>query len=326
MGVFNLSYNSSKSFDGYSTSRLVSSWGKSFNDFTVNASFEKSLDGSKSRFQQKGAFYISLSLPLGAKTIRAYTGRRGDTIRSGAAYSERINDHVNYRVSAERQNDSSDKLISGNVSLLPRYVQLNLGASRSDFNSTYTGQIFGGIVAHKNGVTLSPYPVQDTFGIAEIGDASGVKISTPYGPVWTDFSGQAVIPHLDSYKNSSVEISTQTLPRRLDLLNGYRSVEAGRGSVNYVNFDVIKVQRLLINTTDEQGEALPKGSAVLDTDYNFITTVLDSGVIFISNYQPGQKLNVAMPDAKSCVMIIEPLKEINDDAIYETTSAVCHAP
>lgn len=326
VGGFNVSYSSSKSFYQYSSDRIVASWGKSFDGFSVNASFEKTIGKVNSRFDQKGAFYLSVSIPLGSRNVRTFVSKREDSLRTGASYSERINDYVNYRLAAERNNGSSkNNLITGNVSLLPRYAQLNVGASHSGDTTSYNAQISGGAVIHKNGVTFSPYPVQDTFGIIKAGNVSGIKVSTPYGPVWTDFVGQAVIPHLNAYQNSSVEVSTKTLPRRLDLRNGVKMVEAGRGSVNHVDFEVIKARRTLMTVNDDQGKPLPKGASVLDKANNFLTTVLDGGVVFLADVNPGQELKIALPDAGTCSMTINPLKESNDEAFYDTTSAVCHA-
>lgn len=325
-GFFNFSYTSNKSFDGYSANRFVASWGKTFNDISVNASIEKAIGRENTRFMQENAFYITTSIPLGSRNIRAYTSNRGDTTRTGATYSERVNEYVNYQVSAERSTRMSDPMISGNVSVLPRYAQMDFAVSRNGPSSSYSAQISGGAVAHKNGITLSPYPIQNTFGIVEIGDISGVKVSTPNGPVWTDYFGQAIIPNLSAFSKNSVQIVTKTLPRQVDLRNGFHSVEAGAGSVNYVDFEIIKAQRLLINTTDEYGLPLPKGSVVVDNNSQFITTVLDDGVIFISDIQPGQELRVALPDSQFCIMKMAPPKETNDNTFFDFTTATCSAP
>ena len=79
-------------------------------------------------------------------------------------------------------------------------------------------------------VAFSPYEVGDTFGIAKVGDLGGVEIQTPSGPVWTDAWGNAVIPGLTAYGESSVEISTASLPRNANLPNGVQSVKPARGS------------------------------------------------------------------------------------------------
>lgn len=73
------------------------------------------------------------------------------------------------------------------MSALPRYAQVNLGASGlGTRNRSYYGGATGGLVLHASGLTASPYPVQDTFGILSASGTPGVKVGTPQGPVWTD--------------------------------------------------------------------------------------------------------------------------------------------
>ncbi|WP_164708612.1 fimbria/pilus outer membrane usher protein, partial [Pseudomonas viridiflava] len=91
------------------------------------------------------------------------------------------------------------------VSYLPRYAQLDLNYSRSDAErSSYQGGARGAVVAHSSGVTFSPYPVRDTLALVSVGDMSGVKLTTPSGPVWTDGQGQAVVPQVSAYGRSAV--------------------------------------------------------------------------------------------------------------------------
>lgn len=121
-------------------------------------------------------------------------------------------------------------------------------------------------------------------------------------------------------------MQTKSLPKRVDLQNGFQAVGAGRGSVNHMAFKVIKAQRILITATDSAGEPLPKGSSVLDGKNNFLTTVLDKGTIFLSDLGPDQVLKVALPDDKRCVLKIDFPKETDNEAFYDVAPAVCHAP
>ena len=57
-----------------------------------------------------------------------------------------------------------------------------LGGSLSnsnDGNTSWSMRASGGVAMHQHGVTLSPYRISDTFGIAKVGDESGVRIETP---------------------------------------------------------------------------------------------------------------------------------------------------
>ncbi|MFJ3462007.1 fimbria/pilus outer membrane usher protein [Achromobacter spanius] len=328
LGSFNAAYSNSRNFNGDADNRLIGSWGKTFKHATVTANVETSMGSASKRedgrrYGNDNAAYVNVSIPLGSRNVRTYVSKRGDTTRTGAAMSDILSDQLNYRVAVERNSLMEQTYASGNVSVVPRYTSVDLGYSQGGSSRTQTGRISGGVVAHKGGITLSPYAVQDTFGLVAVGDLSGVKLTTPNGPVWTDAAGQAVVSQLNAYRNNRVEVQPKSLPRRVDLRNGFQSVQAGRGSVNHLSFEVIKARRVMVDALDAQGQPLPKGSSVLDPQNNFLTTVLDKGAIFLTDASPDQTLKVSLPGDKTCTLDITYPKENNDDSFYETAPAVC---
>ena len=326
LGSFNLSVAPSRTFEGDSSNRLVGSWGQTFKSVTVSASVETSLSGSTEYGSNENTVYMSVSVPLGAmRSVRTYASRRGDRQRAGAMFSDVVNDSLSYHLSTEHSGERGASYSSANVSARPLYTSLELGYAQGDESQNYNGRLSGGVVAHKSGVTLSPYQVQDTFGIIKVGDLPGVKIATPSGPVWTDKAGEAVVPQLRAYRQSRIEVQTQSLPRRADLQNGFQVVGAGRGSVSHLQFNVIKAQRLLISAFDGSGRPLPKGSSVLGGKNNFLTTVLDNGTIFLTDSNPEQVFMVSLPDETSCLLNIDFPAATDNDAFYDVTTAVCHA-
>jgi outer membrane usher protein FimD/PapC len=326
-GGFNLSYSSVQTFDGQRTGRLVSSWGKTFKHASVNASLETGAGSSeraigRSSRANGSAFYVNVNIPLGPRNLRTYTSRRDDRLRSGAVLSEKVNDYVSYRVATETGDGGTD--VTGSVALTPRYTQINLGYGRYGSGSTsLSSQFRGGVAFHGGGITASPYPIQDTFGVLSVGDLSGVKVATPYGPVWTDAWGQAVIPQLTAYKSSRVEVMTKTLPRNVDIKNGFKTIEAGRGSVSDVQFDIVKTRRVLVTATDDRGRLLEKGSSVIGPDNTFMTTVVDGGQLFLANAPSSEGLKVFLPDGKQCELNMTLPEKADENAYYENATASC---
>ncbi len=339
MGGFSLSFTRSSQFDGRSTDHLFASWNKSFNGVDVALIADAQVGGTgprrlertaggrrDERLDEDTSLRLQVTLPLGGdRRVSSYVSRRGDRLDAGTALSERVNDYVDYEVGVDRDVNEREQRVRGRVDLLPRYTRVSLGVSRDPSNTHYSAQLQGGIVAHEHGVTFSPYAVQDTFGIVSVGDIGGAKVSTPQGPVWTDFSGQAVIPGLQAYANNPVQVQTRSLPKRVDLKNGTKVLAAGRGSVNILDFDVVKVRRLLLEAQDEQGRPLPQGAAVFSEDNHFVTSVVGEGMIFLSNIDGPQTLKVSLPDSASCLLHINPEQEPDDDQFYETAPVVCHA-
>ncbi|WP_343587077.1 fimbria/pilus outer membrane usher protein [Herbaspirillum sp.] len=324
LGGFHLSYSRATLFYGQSTQRVMASWGRSFDNVSVNLNIEHQMGGTGTLGGNANTFYLTVSIPLGKRSVRSYVNNSGGYQRLGASYNERFNDYVNYTVTAERNQQTGDNDLSTQFAMLPRYAQANLGYARyGSGNTAYNGGLRGGMVLHQGGLTFSPYAVQDTFGILRVGDVSGVKVGTPYGPVWTDWKGQAVISQLPPYASTRLEIATKSLPRNIDIKNGLKVLDPGRGSVSHVDFDVLKVRRILLNAKSPDGQALPKGAFVLDADNQFVTTVVDDGQLFLLNGVPAGALRVILPDEKSCVLQYSLPSAPDPNMFYETADAVC---
>lgn len=338
LGAFSLGYTRSSQVDGQMAEHVFASWNKSFNRVDVALVADSQVGGTHSRRDANGvgsrretardnelSMRLQVSVPLGGdRRVNSYISRRGDQSRAGTALSERVNEYVNYEVGVERDLSAREQSVRGQVDLMPRYTRIGLGVSRDPLGTNYTGQLQGGVVAHGGGVTFSPYAVQDTFGIASVGDIGAARIDTPQGPVWTDFSGQAVIPGLPAYTNSRIEVQTQSLPKRVDLKNGTHVLAAGRGSFNTVAFDVVKVRRVLLTAHDQQGRPLPQGASVFGKDNRFLTSVVGEGMIFLNDLNDSQTLRVSLPDSSSCLLSLTAETQPDNDKFYETTSAVCH--
>lgn len=337
-GVLSLGYTRSAQFDGRTAEHVFASWNKSFSRADVALVADSQVGGSRvgrdtgleDRRRDRApdndlSVRLQVSVPLGGdRRVTSFTSRRADQFTAGTALSDRVNEYVNYEVGVERDLKAREQSIRAQVDVLPRYTRVGLGVSRDPLGISYTGQLQGGVVAHESGLTFSPYAVQDTFGIVSVGDVGGAKVETPQGPVWTDFSGNAVIAGLPAYTSSRVEVQTKSLPRRVDLKNGTQVLAAGRGSFNAVKFDVVKVQRLLLTATDQHGRPLPQGAAVFGKGDRFLTSVVGEGMIFLNDVSESQNLRVSLPDSSTCLLRINPEAKPDNDKFYETTSAVCH--
>lgn len=336
LGSVTAGYSAGNTFDGHKTRYVNAAWNKPFKYATVSFNVERDLgrretfdDDFRGRRTDDGgtAMYLTVSVPLGGnRSVREYASKRNGNTRFGTTYDDNSGDFAKYRLNTERDIQRNEQDFSGNVSLLPRYAQVNLGYSRNGSDSiSYSGQLRGGVAVHEDGVTLSPYPLSDTFGVAKVGDVGGVKLNTPSGPVWTDPWGNAVIPQLNAYQNTRVDIETKSLPRNVDIQNGFKSVNAGRGSVNKLDFPVIKSRRALLQINGADGKPVTKGSAVLDSKGKFITTVVDDGKVFIANEQLTDALSISLGEGKSCAVHFSLPDEPDLNVYFETAKATCTA-
>jgi len=166
--------------------------------------------------------------------------------------------------------------------------------------------------------------VRETFGIASLAEpVSGVKIETPQGPVWTDSRGYAVLPSLNAWQQSRIEVNTETLPKNMDIGNGTRMLYQGRGSVSQVQFNAITQRRALLHVTLANGKKLPKNLAVTDDKGNYITTSVDEGIVFLNNVTTRQTLVVQGENDNNCriTLVLPDLAEAG--VFYETAKGVC---
>ncbi|RFD27925.1 outer membrane usher protein [Pseudomonas sp. GL93] len=325
LGAFSAGVSRSANFAGDSSSRALASWGTSIGAVSLSASAEWQMGGSQ---QQDNAVYLNISVPLGeSRRLRSWVRNSGGENRTGLGITEQIDDQLSYRVSAEH--DSSDHQVETTlgVSALPRYSQLDFSYSRSDAErSSYQGGARGGVVMHGDGVTFSPYPVRDTFALASVGDMSGIKLSTPSGPVWTDWQGQAVVPQVAAYGRSPVEVQTRSLPRNADINNGLAMISAGRGAVDRVEFGIGLTRRILLTVSTDQGTPLPAGASVSSASGEFVTLVQDASQVFLPNVLDQSTLWITTPDGGRCELRYSLPEKADPTVYFETAPARCHAP
>lgn len=229
--------------------------------------------------------YVNLSIPLGgSQSLSSYMRKQGDRTTYGVANSGAIGDNTNYYISADRDNDDNENSFNGNINTNLHYTQLSVGGGSSGSNQrNYSATLTGGIAMHKDGVTFSPYAIKDTFAIAKLNEPkSGVEISTPQGTNWTDHWGQAVVPGLNEWRNSRIEIDANKLPPSMTLANGIKYVAAGHASVSEVSFKILNSRRVMLRVKSgwyTTGEGL----SIVDEKGNYIVTSVDDGHVFIND-------------------------------------------
>ncbi|MDU3158492.1 MAG: fimbria/pilus outer membrane usher protein, partial [Hafnia alvei] len=214
--------------------------------------------------------------------------------------------------------------LSANVHALPNYSQINLGYSRyGSENSTYTVGASGGVVATKQGVLFSPYPLQDTYAVVQIPGISGGEIETSQGPVWSNSQGYAVSSGMSAYGESRMVLETKSLPKNVDVSNGIQVAHVARGSVTNYTFNTVVSRRALIRIHLSDGKLAEKGSLIYDAHDNYITTVASDGTIFLIDSQLEQKLMLQTLSDQRCQVIFKLNEEQTTDKLYESYDAQC---
>lgn len=337
LGGISFGYSRSVGFTSEDDSRNISlNWSKSFSKASISVSWQHMLSNERDRQNDSGydndiredgdTLYVNVSIPLGERTVNSWMRQSGQHKTYGSSASGNVSDNVSWNAAVDHDQQNQQSNINGGLSANLHYTQMSLNASRSDDDSrNYSGSLTGGVALHQNGLTFSPYPLQDTFAIVTTEPSlSGVKINSQQGPVWTDFTGKAVIPALSAWHSSRVEIETESLPKNVDVDNGLQMLNQGRGSVGRVAFKTLTQRRVLLKVSLPDGSPLPKGVALMDADSHYITTSADDGVVFLNNVDVNNILLVNEPSIKQHCRIDFSLAEAADTSIfYETTEAVC---
>lgn len=298
-GSLSLRYAQDQAASGDSGSEYVSAaWGKTFGHISLNVSWQHSLNDDAQDEHNSDHFhedngdtvFVNFSMPLGEQRVSAFMHTLHHSTNSGIQTNGDIGHNSNYSLSVDRDIDARETGFNAAVNSNLHYTRLGVSAGMDGSDErNYSMAVTGGIVAHKDGVTFSPWPVKDTFAIIDAGkDLPNMRITTSSGDVWTDHWGRAVVPSVNPYHKAKVELDPESLPENVDVENGYGELAAGRGAVGHVRFNTLKVQRAMLHVRMADGSVLHKGSTIVDGGGNYTATVVDDGLVFIENvsHQP----------------------------------------
>lgn len=330
LGAVSFQYSATSGYEQGDDSRyLLASWSKSRGHASLSVNWQHAMNnssGDDTQSRDNDLFYVNLNLPFGAERISTYVRSQGENKTYGAQLSGNVSQNVSYSLSADRDHKDKSNAFYGNLNSNLHYTQLGLSAGVSDGDQrSYSTSLSGGIALHRHGMTFTPYPIKETFGIARLSEPeSGIEISTPDGTVWTDYWGQAVVPGLREWQKSQIVINTGSLPKGMDLSNGIQSVSAAYGSFAQVDFRVLNTRRVLLEVKRESGEWLDRGLSIVDSNSHYVVSVMDNGIVFISDASGTPALYVVDDRMNRICEIHYSLSDEKDkDAYYEKAQGVC---
>ena len=144
-------------------------------------------DVSRHDSSDNDQFYVNVSIPLGRSGVttsswyRESEGKRSYGTRAMGSLNAENQYTVGVTQDQEENTTSWDSSLNSNL----HYTNLALAAGGdNDSNTNYSAALSGGIVAHSDGVTFSPYRVTDTYAIARLDKpVAGIEIGTQ--AIWT---------------------------------------------------------------------------------------------------------------------------------------------
>lgn len=135
--------------------------------------------------------------------------------------------NLSYNVQESDGNHGTSNSGNANMSYQGTYGNLQAGYNYSDGYHQVNYGVSGGVVVHRNGVTLSQ-PLGDTNILVKAPGAAGVELENATG-VKTDWRGYAVIPYATTYRQNRVALNTNSMGQNVDIDDAVTNVVPTRG-------------------------------------------------------------------------------------------------
>jgi len=275
--------------------------------YSVSANRVRNANGS-----MDNQFMFNVSIPLGKTaqaprlgmnlTTQPGQGTSAQTTLSGVAGK---NNAFSYGVSMA--NSTSGNGTAGTVNgqyVAPRTtVQAGFGVGSGYRNTTFG--LSGSVVAHPDGITLSPYS-GDTLAVVAAPDAAGAHV-LGYSNVTLDSRGYAVVPYLTPYRMNEIAIDPKGLSDDVELKTTSQQVAPHAGSIVMMRYATVTGRALLIDAKQPDGTQLPFGADVIDADGNTVGVVGQGGRAFVRLPKDETDLTIRWGDApeQQCKMQID---------------------
>ncbi|MEI9828774.1 fimbrial biogenesis usher protein [Enterobacter sp. E12] len=253
-------------------------------------------------------YALNISLPLnqwlspqnevGQKHNYAYatyslsTNKQGDTSQNAGINGTLLEDNnLSYSVQQGYTRHGSHAQGASSMEYDSAYGNASVGYNYSqngDYQQVNYG-LNGGVIAHRNGITLSQ-PLGDTNVLIAAPGAKEVKIENEPG-IHTDWRGYAVVPYASSYRLNRMALDTNSLADDVDIDDAVTHVVPTRGAVVRATFKARPGTRALM-TLLYRGKPVPFGAMVTRDDGGSNTIVGEEGETYLSGLNPTGTLNI----------------------------------
>lgn len=272
-------YSSTLGPVGYSLSfnynRQKNEFNPSWTDKTFNLSLSVPLDQLFSWKQESSSVYATFNGSRDNQgNISQQTGLSGTALKNNT-----LSWNVSQGYSHSHSNGNST---SGNAGInhLGRYGRSSLGYSYSKDYQRVNYNLNGGLIAHRNGLTIGQQITGSGILVAAPG-ASGIGVKGETG-VLTDWRGYAIKPYATAYRESAVSLDTSTLDDKIDIESGVARIVPTKGAIVRASFDVRRGHRTIMTIT-RNGKPLPFGTMIVGENISGI--VGDGGQVYLSGLQ-----------------------------------------
>ncbi|MFJ2546062.1 fimbria/pilus outer membrane usher protein [Pseudomonas sp. NPDC087612] len=281
-------------------------------------------------------YFLSLSLPLGGERARSLSssisrdGRGNSRAQATLTGALSADQQVNYGITAsqDRSDGLNNHTLSSNVLYRGSAAELSASISQGRHTSQASLGLRGAIVAHADGMTLSQ-PLSETFGLIQAKDADGARVISA-SALKVDSSGYAVVPNLTPYQRNTVAIDPKGLSTDVELQSSSQQTVPRAGAIALLVFQTRSGRSAVIHARQADGQPLPFGAAVLDSQGNELGAVGQGSQLFARGLQDAGELIVRWDSglAGNCriTYALPATAKKAANAAPQNIHSVCHAP
>ncbi|MFJ3458600.1 fimbria/pilus outer membrane usher protein [Scandinavium goeteborgense] len=284
---------------GYNNSWSGISYSLNYN-YNKNVSTSGSDDGSKT-YDKDQIIAMSVSIPLskwlpGSNTQASYSlnnsDKSGTTQNIGLSGTALAANNLSWSVQQGYNNEDNATNGNMNADYKGTYGEVSGGYSYDENSQRVNYGISGGVMAHKDGITLSQ-PLGETVVLVKAPGADGVGVLNQPG-VKTDYRGYAIVPYSSPYRRNVVSLDAESIPDDVDVSGMAQTVVPTRGAVVRAEFNASVGSRVLMTLLRQGGAPVPFGAMVSDdtqkTSQDFI--VGEDGQVYVTGLSEKGKLHV----------------------------------
>ncbi|HEY4438488.1 MAG TPA: fimbria/pilus outer membrane usher protein [Lelliottia sp.] len=273
-GSVSVSYINENYWDNSRTSSLSLSYNNNWKgisygfNYIYNLSQQSSQESQQHNDKNDQQLSFNISVPLdkylpgSSVTYSMTSAKGGPTTYNVNASGSSFDDHsLNWSV--QEGYSDADHQTNGNAfaGYKGRYAQVNGGYSYDNNSQRMNYGIQGGVLVHKQGVTLSQ-PFNDTVVLVNTHGAADVPVSSQTG-VKTDKQGFAVVTYANPYHKNVVSLDTENLASDdVELEETSKSVIPTRGAVVEAKYNTSLGNRVLLTLLKDNNKPVPFGATV----------------------------------------------------------------
>jgi outer membrane usher protein len=254
-------------------------------------------------------FGLSASLPLdfGHSSTATFDAQSSsDRFSQRASLGGSVDENrLNYRVSLSND-EGRQQAAALSVGYQAPFGSVGAGLTQGRDYRNASINASGAVLLHANGIELGPY-LGETSALVEVPDVAGVGVMNATG-VKTNERGYALMPNLQPYRINQVVLQTDDLGPEVEIDNGTTQVVPRRGAVVKANFPARSVKRLVITGRTTEGQPLPFGAQISDSEGTVMGVVGQAGQVLLATDADPQTLDVRWGEQTEprCRLSIDP--------------------